>query len=90
MEFQEDTVYAFRQDYGLPATGGVTINGPDVALQPTALISGSPRLPSCGDVELNGRRSIGGGGRSMNFEWSVASSGNKRGVNAALNNLNSK
>ncbi len=90
LNFESDAVYAFRQSHGLPATGGVTIQGPDVALQPVAFISGSPKLPSCGDVQLNGRKSVGGGGRSMTFEWSVSSSGDTTNVTQALAVINSK
>ncbi len=90
MEIKEDSMKAFRQDFGLPASGSITIQGPDVALQPIAFISGSPKLPSCGDVQLNARKSVGGGGRSMAFEWSVSSSGDTTNVTEALGVINSK
>ncbi len=75
---------AFRQTNGLYASGSVAVEEPDNALTPTAIVGGSSLLPSCGDVALNGRKSVGGGGRDMMFEWAVSSSGGVSDVNSEL------
>ena len=42
-----------------------TKQGPDTPLQTVAIISGPSKLPSCGDIRIDSRRSMGSGGRQM-------------------------
>ena len=85
-----DSIYAFRQTYARAAVSSFDVEGPDVALEPTAVISGAAFLPSCGNIELDGRRSSGGGGRNMDFSWSVSSTGATSNLTVELDTLNSK
>ncbi|XP_072031498.1 uncharacterized protein [Amphiura filiformis] len=85
---KEGAITAFHQDLSLAASGSITIEEPDESLLPEAVITGSPRLPSCGYVKLDARKSRGGGGRPLTFEWSVSSSGDTTSVSEALDALN--
>ncbi|XP_071499141.1 uncharacterized protein [Diadema antillarum] len=76
LTLKDDAVYAFKQKYSYAASGSVSIAAPDSALVPEAILTGSASIPSCGDVELSGRRSTGSGARDMIYTWSVSSSGN--------------
>ena len=72
LTLKNGSLFAFQQDYSYSASGGVPIQPPDTPLVPEAILSGSPFIPSCGDVELNGRRSTGSGARALIYEWSVS------------------
>ena len=72
LTLRNDSLYAFKQDYSYSASGGVPIQAPDTPLVPVAILTGSPFIPSCGNVELNGRRSTGSGARALIYEWSVS------------------
>ncbi|XP_070541847.1 uncharacterized protein [Ptychodera flava] len=89
LTLRNGVVKAFQQDYSREASGNVTVAGPAQALQPVALLDGSPKIPSCGDVKISGRRSTGSGGRAMTYTWDVESDGNTTNATAAMSGLNS-
>ncbi|XP_070541850.1 uncharacterized protein [Ptychodera flava] len=89
LTLRSGAVKTFHQDYSHDASGNITVAGPQQALQPTALLDGAPKIPSCGDVRISGRRSTGSGARTMTYTWDVQSEGNMTNVTAALSGLNS-
>ncbi|XP_071963404.1 uncharacterized protein [Antedon mediterranea] len=79
---------AFRQELSEAAEGSAVIEGPDSAIRPKAILSGSEQISSCGNVKLDGRRSTGSGARQLTFQWSVTSQGSTTDVDTELNSIN--
>ncbi|XP_070541846.1 serine-rich adhesin for platelets-like isoform X2 [Ptychodera flava] len=81
-------VKAFQEDYSRESVSNVTVAGPAQPLEPVALLDGSPKIPSCGDVKISGRRSTGSGARAMTYTWDVESDGDTTNVTNAISGLN--
>ncbi|XP_070541849.1 uncharacterized protein [Ptychodera flava] len=84
LALRSGAVKTFHQDFSLTANGSVTVLGPLQPLQPVAVLYGSPKIPSCGDVKISGRRSTGSGARAMSYTWDVESDGDTTNVTTAL------
>ncbi|XP_054758721.2 uncharacterized protein LOC129264802 [Lytechinus pictus] len=88
LTLKNDSVYAFLQDYSYAANGSVAIQAPDTPLIPTAFLSGPSKIPSCGNLVLNGRKSTGSGARPLIYEWSVSASTVDANLTDALDTTN--
>ncbi|XP_033123601.1 uncharacterized protein LOC117122201 [Anneissia japonica] len=89
LTLKEGALRSFRQEFSLAANGSATISAPVWALRPKAILSGSERIPSCGNIDMDGRKSTGSGARALLFQWSVSSIGNTTNIDAELSRLNS-
>ncbi|XP_038046839.1 uncharacterized protein LOC119721034 [Patiria miniata] len=89
MAVKPDALKAFRQDFSHSVEStSFSVRAPDNPVQPEAIVTGPPKLPSCGDIRIDARRSRGSGGRDMSYYWEVASTGSTSALDSALNDIN--
>jgi len=84
---RDGAVKTFHQAFSREASGNATVSAPDEPLQPVAILQGSPKLPSCGNVRISGRKSTGSGARSMTYAWGVESTADTTSVEAQLSSV---
>ncbi|XP_077988424.1 uncharacterized protein LOC144442925 [Glandiceps talaboti] len=87
LTLRSGAVKTFLQEISRVAAGNVTVAGPDQPLQPVAILQGSPKIPSCGNVRISGRTSTGSGARAMTYSWDVESSGDTASVDTVLSSV---
>ncbi|XP_077988425.1 uncharacterized protein LOC144442926 [Glandiceps talaboti] len=87
LNLRSGAIKTFHQDFSHEATGNATVAGPNQPLQPVAILQGSPKIPSCGDVRISGRKSTGSGARAMTYSWDVESSGDTTSVDTVLSSV---
>ncbi|XP_022081345.1 uncharacterized protein LOC110974195 [Acanthaster planci] len=84
-----EALKAFRQDFSYAVESkSYYAQPPNNPVQPEAVVTGPPKLPSCGNIRIDARRSTGSGGRAMSYYWEVESTGSTTSLDNALNDIN--
>ncbi|XP_068706586.1 uncharacterized protein [Montipora foliosa] len=84
LTFMDNVFKARGQLFSRYLNGSFSVGPPDIPLKPIPRITGPTTLSKCGNLTLSGLLSSGGGGRRLNFLWSL-----KPNSTAAFNITNS-